>query len=103
MKIISMHQLGLLGLAILTKGPVAFVLAILTITTLFTQRDWKILLYKINPKKGFLITIFISVLGISWNLLKRESLFGIIFLVITTSRYTSVVTIMQNHSGFFST
>ena len=43
-----------LGLAILTKGPVAFVLATLTITSfLFTQNDWQILLHKINPKKGF--------------------------------------------------
>ena len=51
-----------LGFAILTKGPVAFVLAALTITSfLFCQKDWKWLLYKINPKKGFLITILISV------------------------------------------
>ena len=52
-----------LGLAILTKGPVAFVLAISTVTSfLFCRRDWKRLLYKINPKKGFLITILISCL-----------------------------------------
>ena len=51
-----------LGLAILTKGPVAFVLASLTLTSfLFSQRDWKKLLSKINPKKGFLITTLISV------------------------------------------
>ena len=43
-----------LGLAILTKGPVAFVLATLTITSfLISQKDWKTLLCKINPKKGF--------------------------------------------------
>ena len=51
-----------LGFAILTKGPVAFVLATLTITFfLIIQKDWRSLLYKINPKKGFLITILISV------------------------------------------
>ena len=51
-----------LGFAILTKGPVAFVLATLTITSfLFIQKDWRSLLCKINPKKGLLITILISV------------------------------------------
>ena len=51
-----------LGLAILTKGPVAFILASLTITSfLISQKDWKTLFYKINPKKGFLITLLISV------------------------------------------
>ena len=51
-----------LGFAILTKGPVALVLAILTVTSfLFTQKDWRILLCKISPKRGFLITILISV------------------------------------------
>ena len=44
-----------LGFAILTKGPVAFVLATLTITSfLFSQKDWKSLLCKIRPKKGFI-------------------------------------------------
>ena len=47
-----------LGFAILVKGPVAFVLALLTITSfLFCQKNWETLLSKINPKKGFLITI----------------------------------------------
>ena len=51
-----------LGFAILTKGPVAFVLALLTITSfLFSQKNWKTLLCKINPKIGFLITILISI------------------------------------------
>ena len=51
-----------LGLAILTKGPVALVLVTLTITSfLLIQKDWRSLLFKINPKKGFLITLFISV------------------------------------------
>ena len=51
-----------LGLAILTKGPVAFVLALLTIASfLFCQKNWKIFLCKINLKKGFLISILISV------------------------------------------
>ena len=48
----------LLGFAILTKGPVAFVLATFTITSfLFTQKNWNELLCKIQVKRGFLITI----------------------------------------------
>jgi len=51
-----------LGFAILVKGPVAFVLALSTIMSfLFCQKNWETLLSKINPKKGFLITILISV------------------------------------------
>ena len=47
-----------LGFAILTKGPVAFVLATLTITSfLFIQKDWRSLLCKINPKKGLLLSL----------------------------------------------
>ena len=50
-----------MGLAILTKGPVAFVLATLTISSfLFTQKNWKKLLDKINLKKGVLVTVLIS-------------------------------------------
>jgi len=64
-----------LGFAILTKGPVAFVLALLTIASfLFSQKNWKTLLGKINPKKGFLITILISV---PWYILEliKEGMF----------------------------
>ena len=50
-----------LGLAILTKGPVAFVLALLTISSfLFVQKDWRDLLDKIKPKRGLLITVLLS-------------------------------------------
>ena len=50
-----------LGLAILAKGPVAFILATLTLSTfLFTQKKWTILFAKINPKIGILITVLIS-------------------------------------------
>ena len=46
-----------LGFAILTKGPVAFALATLTITSfLLSQKDWKTLLCKINPKSCLLYT-----------------------------------------------
>ena len=52
--------------AILTKDLLHLILATLTITFfLFSQKDWKILLFKINPK------VFNNVLsvfrGISWN------------------------------------
>jgi len=86
-----------LGFAILTKGPVAFVLATLTITIfLIIQKDWRSLLYKINPKKGFLITILISVPWYLLELLKEgkpfwDNFFGYHNL----QRYTSVV---NNHS-----
>ena len=49
-----------LGFAILTKGPVAFVLASFTITSfLVSQKEWKKLLCKINIKTGFLIVTLI--------------------------------------------
>ena len=86
-----------LGLAILTKGPVAFVLAALTISSfLFSQKDWKNLLDKIKPKIGFLITILISFPWYVLELLKEgkpfwDSFFG----YHNFQRYTTVV---NNHS-----
>jgi len=89
-----------LGLAILTKGPVAFVLATLTITSfLFSQKDWKKLLYKINPKKGFLITIIISVPWYILELIKEGKPFcDNFFGYHNFQRYTSVV---NNHAEPF--
>ena len=86
-----------LGFAILTKGPVAFVLATLTITFfLIIQKDWRSLLYKINPKKGFLITILISVPWYLLELLKEGKPFWDNFFGYHNhQRYTSVV---NNHS-----
>jgi len=86
-----------LGLAILTKGPVAFVLATLTITFfLIIQKDWRNLLKKINPKKGFLITILISVPWYVLELLKEGKPFWDNFFGYHNfQRYTSVV---NNHS-----
>jgi len=89
-----------LGFAILTKGPVAFVLALLTITSfLISQKDWKTLLYKINPKKGFLITILI---GVPWYLLELikegKPFWDNFFGYHNFQRYTSVV---NNHSEPF--
>jgi len=89
-----------LGFAILTKGPVAFVLATLTITSfLFIQNDWKRLLYKINPKKGFLITILISVPWYVLELIKEGKPFWDNFFGYHNfQRYTSVV---NNHAEPF--
>jgi len=86
-----------LGFAILTKGPVAFILATFTITSfLFSQKDWKTLLYKINPKKGFLITILISVPWYVLELIKEGKPFWDNFFGYHNfQRYTSVV---NNHS-----
>ncbi len=89
-----------LGLAILTKGPVAFVLVTMTITSfLFSQKDWKSLLSKINPKKGFLITSLISFPWYILELIKEgkpfwENFFG----YHNFQRYTSVV---NNHAEPF--
>ncbi len=86
-----------LGFAILVKGPVAFVLALLTITSfLFSQKNWKTLLSKINPKKGFLITILISVPWYILELLKEGKPFWDNFFGYHNfQRYTSVV---NNHA-----
>ncbi len=89
-----------LGFAILVKGPVAFVLAFMTITSfLFCQKNWETLLIKINPKKGFLITTLISVPWYILELLKEgkpfwDSFFG----YHNFQRYTSVV---NNHAEPF--
>ncbi len=89
-----------LGLAILTKGPVAFVLASLTIISfLFTQEDWRSLLCKINIKKGLLITSLISV---PWYLLEfikeGKPFWDNFFGYHNFQRYTSVV---NNHAEPF--
>ena len=87
-----------LGFAILTKGPVAFVLAATTISTfLFTQKKWNQLLLKIHIKKGLFITIFLSLPWYLLELLKEgkpfwDSFFG----YHNFQRYTSVV---NNHSA----
>ncbi|MDC3170785.1 glycosyltransferase family 39 protein [Prochlorococcus sp. AH-716-E13] len=89
-----------LGLAILSKGPVAFVLAALTISSfLFIQKDWKNLLDKIKPKRGLLITILISLPWYLLELIKEgkpfwDSFFG----YHNFERYTSVV---NNHAEPF--
>ncbi len=86
-----------LGLAILTKGPVAFVLAALTISSfLFVQNDWRDLLDKIKPKRGLLITVLLSLPWYVLELIKEgkpfwDSFFG----YHNFQRYTSVV---NNHA-----
>ncbi len=89
-----------LGFAILTKGPVAFVLALLTITSFFfSQKNWKTLLSKINPKRGFLITILISVPWYILELIKEGKPFWDNFFGYHNfQRYTSVV---NNHAEPF--
>ncbi len=89
-----------LGFAILTKGPVAFLLATLTLTSfLLSQNDWKSLLHKINPKKGFLITSFISIPWYILELIKEGKPFWDNFFGYHNfQRYTSVV---NNHAEPF--
>ena len=92
-----------LGFAILTKGPVAFVLATLTITSfLFIQKNWKTLLCKLNPKKGFLITILISVPWYIMELIKEGKPFWDNFFGYHNfQRYTSVVNNHEEPFWFF--
>ncbi len=89
-----------LGFAILVKGPVAFALAFLTITSfLFCQKNRKTLLRKINPKKGFLITTLISVPWYILELLKEGKPFWDNFFGYHNfQRFTSVV---NNHAEPF--
>ncbi len=89
-----------LGLAILTKGPVALVLAILTITSfLVSQKNRKTLLCKINLKKGFLITVLISVPWYILELIKvGKPFWDNFFGYHNFQRYTSVV---NNHAEPF--
>ncbi|OUL44041.1 glycosyltransferase [Prochlorococcus sp. HOT_208_60] len=89
-----------LGFAILTKGPVAFVLVLFTITSfLISQKNWKTLLGKINPKKGFLITTLISVPWYILELIKEGKPFWDNFFGYHNfQRYTSVV---NNHAEPF--
>tara|TARA_Y100001968_G_scaffold326475_1_gene369600 strand:- start:2764 stop:4572 length:1809 start_codon:yes stop_codon:yes gene_type:complete len=86
-----------LGLAILTKGPVALIIVFLTLCSFFaTQINWKKLIIKINPIKGILITSLVSLPWYIIELYKEgvafwDSFFGYHNL----QRYTSVV---NNHS-----
>ena len=87
----------LLGLAILTKGPVALVIVSLSLLSfLGTQKNWKNLIKKINPIRGILIT---SLLSIPWYViaLYREgsAFWNSFFGYHNIQRYTSVV---NNHS-----
>ncbi|MDC3047567.1 glycosyltransferase family 39 protein [Prochlorococcus sp. AH-736-A21] len=90
----------ILSFAILVKGPVAFVLALLTITSfLCCQKNWKMLLSKINPKKGFLITTLISVPWYIIEFIKEGKPFWDNFFGYHNfQRYTSVV---NNHAEPF--
>ena len=86
-----------LATAILTKGPVAFVIIFTTLLTfLLTHKNWKNLYLRINPGKGLLLTFFISS---PWYLIQLfvngnvfwDSFFG----YHNIKRYISVV---NNHS-----
>lgn len=87
----------ILGLAILTKGPVALIIIFLTLTSfLTTQKNWQILLNRINPIKGIFITFFISFPWYFLEFLKEGQDFLISFFGYhNLQRYTSVV---NNHS-----
>jgi len=86
-----------LACAILTKGPVAFVIILTTLFTfLITHKNWKQLLLKINPGKGLLLTLFISSPWYLIQLLQKGNVFWDSFFGYHNfQRYVSVV---NNHS-----
>ena len=86
-----------LGLAILTKGPVAFIIVFLTLSSyIFLQKDRKKILVSLKPIKGILLTLIIC---LPWYLIllikEGESFFESFFGYHNLQRYTSVV---NNHS-----
>ena len=87
----------ILSLAILTKGPVAAVIVMLTLAIfLSTQDDRKRLLLKIRPLQGILITFLVST---PWYLIvflkEGQSFLDSFFGYHNLQRYTSVV---NNHA-----
>ncbi len=86
-----------LAFAILTKGPVAFVIIFTTLFTfLITHKNWKNLFLKINPGKGLLITFLISSPWYFIQLIQKGNVFWDSFFGYhNLQRYTSVV---NNHS-----
>tara|TARA_Y100001968_G_scaffold113666_1_gene103077 strand:- start:213 stop:2021 length:1809 start_codon:yes stop_codon:yes gene_type:complete len=86
-----------LGLAILTKGPVAFIIVFLTLFSfLAIQANWKSLITKIKPIRGLLITSFISLPWYFVELYKQGAVFWDSFFGYhNLQRYTTVV---NNHS-----
>ena len=86
-----------LAIAILTKGPVALVIIFITLFTFFlTHKNWKKLVLKINPVKGFLLTFLISSPWYFIQLIHKGRVFWDSFFGYhNLQRYTSVV---NNHS-----
>jgi len=86
-----------LSVAILTKGPVAFVIIFTTLFTFFlTHKNWKRLFYKLKIGKGLLITFLISSPWYFIQLLNNGKVFWDNFFGYhNLQRYTSVV---NNHS-----
>ena len=79
-----------LGLAILTKGPVAFIIVFLTLSSyIFFQKDRKKILFSLKPIKGILITLIIC---LPWYLIllikEGESFFESFFGYHNLQRYT---------------
>ncbi len=85
-----------LGIAILTKGPVALVLILLTLLSFFLiHKDWKRLVLKIQIGKGILLTSLISFPWFIVQLINEGEVFwNSFFGYHNFQRYTSVV---NNH------
>lgn len=86
-----------LAIAILTKGPVAFVIIFTTLFLYFlTHKNWKKLVLKINPVEGLLLTFIISSPWFFIQLFHKGRVFWDSFFGYhNLQRYTSVV---NNHS-----
>ena len=86
-----------LSVAILTKGPVAFIIVSTTLFIFFlTHKNWKNLYLKINPAKGLFLTFFISTPWYFIQLFLNGNVFWDSFFGYhNLQRYISVV---NNHS-----
>jgi len=87
----------LLSIAILTKGPVAFIISFITLFGFFlTHKNWQKLFFKISPFKGLFVTFLISSPWYFIQLFFNGKVFwNSFFGYHNLQRYTSVV---NNHS-----
>tara|TARA_B100000700_G_C15040526_1_gene855101 strand:- start:624 stop:2462 length:1839 start_codon:yes stop_codon:yes gene_type:complete len=93
----------ILALAVLTKGPVAVVLTLMTLFMFAClQRDFKSLIFRIRPLRGLLIT---SLISLPWYLielfLEGRPFFNSFFGYHNFQRLTSVVNSHQQPWWFF--
>ncbi len=94
---------GLLGLAVLTKGPVALVLAALTLGAFaWMQRDWHGLTRRIRPLRGLVLAALVALPWYGLALMREgEPFWRSFFGYHNLQRFTSVVNNHQAPWWFF--